>query len=182
MMVVLIGKKKRAERRKCGPSRRMIATLSIIAAIVIGTIIFGAVTTTMSSRTGLTGTILNQLTRPRRDATSTNNTHPEPRNQTMDRNPEVLIERARQQLKEAEAKRVTLHNEREPIPIWAEQAVGVTINQKMVRLEGKSDRAIKYLEFGKVSMTRCLSLWGPKYEEQAESLCDEAVGRLDTRW
>ena len=55
----------------------------------------------------------------------------------MDRNPEVVIERARQQLKKAEAKRVTLHNEREPIPIWAEQAVGVTINRKMVRLEEK---------------------------------------------
>ena len=117
----------------------------------------------------------------------TNATQPVPGNDSQAvvadaTDPQLTIQRAKQQLLETSKHRVTLHNEKEPIHIWAEQVVGVTINRDLGTLEDKLKLSITHLEFGKVSMARCLSLWGPEHSSWAKGLCEDAILRINNRW
>ena len=187
MKVEILGRKRKVEQKKCRPPRWL---LGIIITVMIRTIVFGAAITAAmvpSSGSAPASTILNHLSRFRRNNDPTNATHPVPGNDSQAvvadaTDPQLTIQRAKQQLLETSKHRVTLHNEKEPIHIWAEQVVGVTINRDLGTLEDKLKLSITHLEFGKVSMARCLSLWGPEHSSWAKGLCEDAILGINNRW
>ena len=172
---------RRKKKEACGPSKRLLTAIGIISTIIIGTIVFGTVTTAVATPAT---SILSHLTRVRRNEDPVNSTLPPERGNTEipATDPQSVLLRAKQQQLEAVEHKVTLHNVKEPVYIWAEQVIGVEIHKPLGALENSLKLSIKYLENGKVTMPRCLSLWGKNKSGRAVEFCKDAVTGIDTRW
>ena len=160
--------------------------IGIIAAIILGTVIFGAVITAAVRPSIPVSTIIDQLSRGRRSTDHFHDALPAPGNDhptasTTVAGPQLTVDRARR-YQAMRALRNFGRDNVSDIHIWAGQVIGHSRRQHLGDLEEELLSAVTHLELGRIDVKKCLDLWGLDNADYGRALCASNNQDFHHRW